>query len=138
MPATTSVRISGVGKLRKIFDDRRRKAGNASVAVGYTKNYAMAVHEIIPLTPQWGRPRKGKRAKGSYWDPANQGQPKFLEQPARELQGELGDIVAKVVDKGGTLEDGLWLAGLRLQAASQELVPVDTGDLKGSAFTRRE
>lgn len=32
---------------------------------------------------------------------------------------------------------GLTLAGLDLQATSQKLVPVDTGNLKASAFTRR-
>ena len=36
----------------------------------------------------------------------------------------------------GSLEKGLVLAGLRLQRDSQKLVPVDTGNLKGSAFTR--
>ena len=136
--AKTAMKISGVGRLRKVFEDRRRKAGSASVSVGYTKNYAIYVHEMIPASPQWGRPREGKDAKGAYWDPASVGQPKFLEQPARELQNELAKIIEKVVSNGGSLMDGLWIAGLRLQAASQKLVPVDTGDLKGSAFTRRD
>lgn len=33
---------------------------------------------------------------------------------------------------------GLWEAGLKLQAASQKRVPVHTGNLKASAYTRRE
>lgn len=33
---------------------------------------------------------------------------------------------------------GLWDAGLQIQAASQRRVPVDTGNLKGSHYTRAE
>lgn len=41
-----------------------------------------------------------------------------------------------LISKG--VERGLVKAGLKLQRASQLLVPVDTGGLKGSAFTRKE
>lgn len=41
----------------------------------------------------------------------------------------------KVTSQGG-LEKGLMKAGLFLQAASQKIVPVDTGALRNSAFTR--
>jgi len=130
------LKISGIGKLRKRFVDTRKKASSVSYVVGYTAAYALAVHEIIPLQPQWGRSRSS--GKGAYWDPVSKGQPKFLEQPARELEG--GKIIAAVVNKGGSLEDGLKVAALKLQRDSQELVPVDTGGagLKGSAFTRKE
>ena len=43
--------------------------------------------------------------------------------------------------KGATakgVERGLVKAGLFLQRASQELVPIDTGALRNSAFTRKE
>jgi len=36
------------------------------------------------------------------------------------------------------LDAGLRLGALHIQAKSQKLVPVDTGNLKASAFTRRE
>lgn len=39
---------------------------------------------------------------------------------------------------GAGLQRGLKKAGLRLQRESQRIVPVDTGELKGSAFTREE
>jgi len=63
---------------------------------------------------------------------------KYLEQPARELKTELGRIAGKAMENGASMSDGLLLAGLRLQRESQELVPVDTGNLKNSAFTRKE
>jgi len=134
----SQLKISGVDRLRKRFQDTRRNAKSASVAVGYTAAYAMAVHEMTPKTPQWGRPRTGPSGKGSYWDPASRGGPKFLETPARELAGELGDIVEKGLANGLSMLEALFIAGLRLQAASQKLVPVDTGNLKASAFTRKE
>jgi hypothetical protein len=90
-----------------------------TVVVGYVANYAVFVHE-----------RQAKHAPGKQW--------KFLEQPARELQSTIGEIVATTVAKGGKVIQGLLLAGLRLQRESQQLVPIDTGNLRGSAFTCKE
>jgi hypothetical protein len=92
---------------------------NVSVAVGYTQNYSIYVHENL-------------QAKHPV------GQAKFLEQPARTMQRELGEVVAQAAIRGQTLATGLLLAGLRLQRESQKLVPVDTGALKNSAFTELE
>ncbi len=106
-------------QLQKLFRESKRE-NNVSVTVGYTADYAVFVHENMNAehTP-------GQKAK-------------YLEEPAEELAQELGTIVAKVADKTGSLEKGLIIGGLRLQAASQRIVPVDTGNLKGSAFTRVE
>ena len=41
-------------------------------------------------------------------------------------------------DKQAALERGLVKAGLTLQRASQKVVPVDTGALKNSAYTRKQ
>jgi len=92
---------------------------NPRVIVGYTQNYAIYVHENLEAHHPVG-------------------QAKYLEQPARALQRELGEIVVKAFKSTKNLEMALLVAGLRLQRASQELVPVDTGALKNSAFTAKE
>lgn len=104
-------------KLKKLA--KPYAGGNAGdVIVGYTANYAMYVHEDLKA-----RHKEGKVAK-------------YLEKPARELSDTLGSIVAKIVASGGTLIQGLYAAGFRLQRESQQIVPIDTSNLKNSAFTR--
>lgn len=90
--------------------------GEPIVYVGYTQKYGIYVHENLQAHHPVG-------------------QAKFLEQPARSLRNEIGQIVKKVLQKGGSLLQGLYIAGLRLQRESQELCPVDTSALKASAFT---
>ena len=90
--------------------------GKPSVTVGFSQNYAIYVHENLEVHHPVG-------------------QAKYLEQPAREMGKELGQITAEVIKNGGTVEEGLLVAGLELQRAAQELTPVDTGALKSSAFT---
>lgn len=92
--------------------------GNVSVTVGYTTNYALIVHEDLSMNHP------------------NGGNAKYLENPFREL--DLFSTVEKVVKKKGTLRQGLTIAGLRLQRASQKQVPVDTSFLKASAFTKSD
>lgn len=87
------------------------------VRVGYTQSYALYVHENLEAHHKVG-------------------QAKYLEQPARELSGTLVGIVKTALHAGKNLAQALVLAGLRLQRESQLLVPVDTGALKNSAFTR--
>lgn len=115
-------KIQGAEKLVARLRDMAAKArrdSKVSVSVGYTASYATRVHEDLQAFH-------------------SNGQAKFLEQPARQLtdDGTLGGIVAKAMLRGATLAQGLVLAGLRLQRESQLLVPVDTGALKASAFTR--
>lgn len=114
----------------------------ASVVVGYSAAYAVHVHENTEMKLV-GVPRPGKKGKpglGKYWDAGRgkQGQNKFLEAPARVLRGELAKIVKEHVMKTGNLIQGLFIAGLRLQRESQELVPVHYGNLRASAFTEKE
>lgn len=89
---------------------------NISVVVGYTAAYAIYVHENLEAYHKVG-------------------QAKYLEQPARELSPGLGRMVRDNVIQGKTLAQALLIAGLRLQRESQQLVPVDTGLLKNSAYT---
>ena len=107
--------------LKKLRKESKRK-DDGSVIVGYTANYALAVHETFEPAP--GATRKA-RTKGQ--------QGKFLEQPARTLVPELKRIVSKIAPVAGIIK-ALVVAGLRIQRESQLLVPVDSGNLKGSAF----
>ncbi len=114
--------IENINSLRKKLErlsDKYSSGEDTSVVVGYTANYAVRVHE-----------RPAKHAPGK--------QHKFLEQPARQLGGELSSIIRRSLQGGVKLLQSLYLAGLRLQRESQLIVPVDTGNLRGSAFTAKE
>lgn len=54
------------------------------------------------------------------------------------LQAVLGNLKRVKGDVANGVERGVVKAGLALQRASQKVVPVDTGNLKGSAFTKKE
>lgn len=115
------MKVEGLDNLNKTIDRLKKQAeddSKASVTVGFTQNYALYVHEDMS-------------AKHPH------GQAKYLEQPARELSnsGELGRLASEVVKSGGKLEQGLLVAGLRIQREAQLLVPIDTSALKASAFT---
>lgn len=95
------------------------KGDDGVVVVGYTAAYAIHVHENLQAYHRVG-------------------QAKFLEQPARELGPEMAGDVRRIMKQGKTLTTALLVAGLRLQRESQKLVPIDTGALRASAFTRVE
>lgn len=123
-------------KLKALITEAKRQT-TPSVVVGYTAAYAIYVHENVEM--KWKgvlRRTKNRRLKGTFWGP--HGQAKFLEQPARENQDELGRIVIGATRSTGNIRDGLLLAGLRLQRLSQDKVPILTGNLRASAFTRVE
>lgn len=91
----------------------------ASVVVGYTQNYALFVHEILDAAHPVGKAL-------------------YLIDPFNDMKPIVGKLVQAYMKQGKTLREALLLVGLELQAQSQEEVPVDTGALKGSAFTREE
>ena len=97
--------------------DKHGRAGR--VVVGYSAEYAVHVHENLEVYHRVG-------------------QAKYLEQPARQYAGEISKLVRDALAKGFTLVQALFMGGLRLQRESQLLVPVDTGYLRSSAFTRVE
>lgn len=132
------VRIEGMKEVAAMLRRRKKKYGDThvSVIVGYSQKYALFVHESVQMKLK-GQDRKSPH-KGQYWDPQGRAQAKFLEQPAREFRGVLAQIVREAMENGATLIQALFLAGLRLQRESQLLVPVNTGALKNSAFTREE
>ena len=129
-------KITGLEKLTAKLRDlaaKSRRDDDCQVTVGFTAAYAIYVHENLQM--KWrGLPRKS--GKGVYWGP--HGQAKFLEGPAREMAAELAQIAYVAVAQGKSLSQGLLLAGLRLQREAQQRVPVVTGNLRASAFTRLE
>ena len=113
------VQMSGGKKLRAFIEGESRKhAKGGRVQVGYSKNYAIWVHELTHLNHKVG-------------------QAKFLEQPMRQYHREILDIVARKVGNHRSLDDALFAAGQFLLSKSQEIVPVDTGALKASGFVRK-
>lgn len=132
-------KIENVERVLKILHDREAQAkrdGHVSCVVGYKAAYALYVHEAVGMKLK-GQPRRPPR-KGYYWDPQGRAQAKFLEQPARTFAKDLAEIVVTVLRGGHGLAKALYTAGLRLQRESMLLCPVDTGNLKGSAFTELE
>lgn len=153
--------IKGLTKVVKQLQDlaaKARRDQQAVVAVGYTAAYALWVHENVEM--KWrGLPRdqsirvnsgenvrnsdtivytgfEANKKRGLFWGP--NGQAKFLEEPARTMGDVLGKLVASALMAKKTMAQALLVAGLRLQRESQKLVPVDTGNLRASAFTRLE
>ena len=109
----SSGRFVSNGNLLKNFRKRGLLARRhrASVTVGFTTRYAIHVHEL----------HKSKS--------------KFLENAARENGKEIGRVVRQTFKQTSNMLTSLLIGGLRLQRESQKRVPVDTGALKGSAFT---
>jgi hypothetical protein len=85
-----------------------------------------------------GKPGYAKGFRGFYWDPIPRAQAKFLEQPYRENRDKLAAMIRDGLSNKLTLLQSLLRAGIYLQRLSQEICPVDTGNLKASAFTRRD
>lgn len=132
------VEIKGLKKLVSQLQAkaaRAMKASGAKVVVGFTSNHALPVHENTEQK-LLGQPRP-KGHIGNYWQP---GQPKFLEEPFRRLNedGTFAAIIKGALGQGKTMAQALLICGLRLQREAQLLCPVDTGNLKSSAFTRLE
>ena len=159
--------IKGLRKVEAAIQRLKAKYagdGDVSAVVGFTAQYALWVHEApgtlagqsrntgwVTLFDGGGQPyafNLGEALgaevnykisrKGYFWDPQGQAQPQFLVGPARELANELRAMIFKAVKKGAGLAKALLLAGLRLQREAQLRTPVDTGNLKASAFTRIE
>lgn len=87
------------------------------VTVGFTANYAVYVHENLTARHRVG-------------------QAKFLEEPLRTLKAQIYHIIATVFEQTQSASKSLMAGGLFLQREAQKRVPVDTGALKNSAYTR--
>jgi hypothetical protein len=110
--------------LEKLERESIRK-NTGDVIVGFSASYALFVHENTSASHK-------------------NGQAKFLEEPARTKQGEIARSIREAMErktaKGRrvSLLQALKIGGLRLQREAQKLTPVDTGNLKASAFTEEE
>jgi len=112
--------ITGDKEVANLLRRLRSKYGSKSkvdVIVGYTAEYAIYVHEDMFAHHPVGKA-------------------KYLEDPLRANRKMLLNIVKQALVKGVPLDQALLMAGYQLQRLSQLEVPIDTGNLKGSAFTR--
>lgn len=123
--------INALAKAKNKYGDKAK----GSVIVGYTAAYAIYVHENIEMKLK-GLPRPAP-SKGNFWDPTGSSS-KFLEKPAREMRNETRTTINSAMKNGATMEQAMYIAALQIQRASQKMVPVDFGNLKASAFTRKE
>ncbi len=100
-----------LGHLRaSAFTRREGNLLNSSIYVGYTAEYAAAVHEM-PMKHK-GEPRQGYyvdgiRKKGRYWDPQPRGKNKFLEDPMKDAQNraKMNQIIKDSIVQSVSLGD---------------------------------
>ena len=110
--------LQGRNSLDNLFKTAKKILhGKKSVLVGFTANHGLFVHENMQASH-------------------NVGQAKFLEQPLRQRNKKLKRMISNGIRRGLSVEKALLLAGLFLQREAQKLTPVDTGNLRGSAFTQ--
>jgi len=135
--------VTGLSSLVQKLKDKVTasvKGDNTSVIVGFSTGYAVFVHENLEALhgAAYNAAYADQIASGAMHDRGPRQQAKYLEQPARELNnnGELRRILTEGYKRGLNLEQCLMLCGLRIQRESQNLVPVDTGLLRSSAFTK--
>lgn len=111
-------KITGVRDLQATFVKMaKRFPKDTDIEVGYSTPYAIYVHEDLQAAHTVG-------------------QAKFLEEPARLMVNDLRDVVARELMRGSTWVNALFSAAKLLEAATVPLVPVDTGLLRSTAFTR--
>jgi hypothetical protein len=157
-----------IENFQRLLDKMNARAQKAlreirqSVIVGYTAKYALFIHENDQIWPPGmrlkGLPRSGEirrasgfgnqrvvttghkasKGKGFFWDPQGRATFKFLEEPARRMSKLIGATIRAVVMAGYPMSQALLRAGMLLQRESMQRVPVDTGALKASAFTKLE
>lgn len=112
--------ITGLSQLLAKLANMAAKANrdaNFSVVVGFTAAYSIWVHENMQAVHPTG-------------------QAKFLEEPYRTGQPQMMQIIVSGARSGKTLGQSTLMAGLWLQGEAQRRCPVDTGNMRASAFTR--
>jgi len=110
------VKIEGKANVMVAINGRSLKGKKKlTVNVGYKADYAVHVHEDLEM-------------------PHKTGQAKFLEQPIRQMQGQMRRTLTTALRNHEGLETALKRAGNQLLKESKKLVPVDTGYLRDSGF----
>lgn len=114
-----------------------KKSTAKTYTVGFSADYAAAVHEAVGMVLQ-GQPRPS--GIGLYWDPQGRAQAKFLETAVRRMRytGEVGKAVARTAKNTKSVLRGLRSGAIVIRNEAQRMVPVETGYLKASAFIRVE
>lgn len=125
----TQITRTGPG-LKKV---QERLGRGATYLVGYEAEYAVHVHEDVEMKLK-GLPRPS--GIGEYWGP--HGQAKFLETPGRRNAQKYAEIVRQSIRQGKSIKEATKLAALELLRDSQELVPVEYGNLRASGFVQEE
>lgn len=113
------VKTTGVSSLQEKLTKLQREAvenARIEVMVGYEAPHATVVHEDLE----------------AYHEPPTQA--KYLETPSRIYQKEVALVGRRALEQGKTVEEALLAEGNYLLEKSQEIVPVDTGELKASGF----
>lgn len=111
-------KIEGTQRLMYKLKAKHTKGNKKPVAVtGYAMVYAIYVHENLNA-----RHAEGKMAK-------------YLTGPARVYRKEIAKLVRDTYKSTGNLEAAVLIGALFLQRMSQEIVPIDTGALRSSAYT---
>lgn len=111
-------KVEGVDRVLNMFTERSLKGKVVqTLSCGYDTPYALYVHENLAVHHE-------------------NGQAKYLEQPAREKNAEMVEAVVKTLQQKQSLTLGLERARDILQKASQAVVPVDTGRLYQSWHAR--
>lgn len=122
--------IEGKTRLMAKFKEMSLRHGkSAEATVEYRSRYAVFVHENVQM--KWaGLPRKGKDHLGVYWGrPYSPGSSKFLEKACRRLAGQTAKTVARLLRQKRSLHDAVLAAAKDILAASNALVPIDSGKL---------
>lgn len=126
-------KVYGLEKVMKRFQREMQEAAGDGVRVegmvGYRAPYAIYVHENLEIDHPLH-----VDGSGSVRDCG--GQAKFLEIPAREMLPTISAEIAKFKRQKKGLKYSIRMLLLKLLIKSQKLVPVDTGRLKASGFTK--
>ena len=126
-------KIYGLEKVMRRFQKELQDFAGEDVVVegmvGYRAPYAIYVHENMEIDhPLHVNSDRTVRNCG--------GQAKFLEQPAREMIPKIADQLMKLKKQKKGLKFSIQTICDRLLRESQKLVPVLSGKLKKSGFTK--
>jgi hypothetical protein len=111
--------IGSLSTVKRRLGERIKQArgANTSAVVGYIQTYSVIVHEDLDASHA-----PGKTAK-------------YLEIPLRQNMRVLADMISKHYLRTLDLGQALLVGCNFLKRLSQQIVPVDTGALRASAFT---
>lgn len=113
--------IEGIDRLtRRLRGMTTRGRKGPTVVVGFAQPYAIYVHENMEAAH-----KEGKIAK-------------YLEKPLRENRQQLQQVIRYTYQQTKDMNKSLMTAGMLLQRLAQEVVPVDTGALRASAYVALE